>query len=522
MMQMLIVDDEVHCAEGVKSQADWKSLGITGVFTAYSMKQAQAVMEEKSIDIVISDVEMPKGSGFELLKWLRDCKYQPVTIMLTSYANFDYARQAIEFQCLDYLLKPVSKEALVKTVREAADKVMERRKNDECTRLAEYWNENERYLIRQFWREVLERQEWTDSETIAAKARQRHITFDERNKYMPVVFKMHGHGNQCWTEDLKSCLYEDVFDGKSQTVLMYNNRYMLAIVGYASDFKVHFNRIFDNIKAFIRQQDEEYFVGISSYMGDFEDAAKVIVQYERLCKMAADNVAEQIGVYKIDAIKRSLQYERPDIEQWFKDFGKQSLDKIIDDVDHYVDYIVSQHNINKETLTRLLHDFMQVFYVAVNEKGIQAHLLFEDDLSGNMYVEAAYSAENFKKLVHYLLTKAADYIRMVSDSDTVIARIKNYIKENLTKELNREVLAETFYMSPDYLSRMFRQKTGIKLMDYVTQVRIKQAKYLLSTTDMPVGEVAYESGYYNVAYFSKVFRIHNGETPAQYRSRMRI
>ncbi len=117
MIQVLIVDDEVHCAEGVKSQVDWKMLGISGVFTAYSMKQAQAVMEKESIDIVISDVEMPKGSGFDLLRWLRDCKYQPVVIMLTSYANFDYARQAIEFHCMDYLLKPVSEEALLKTVK---------------------------------------------------------------------------------------------------------------------------------------------------------------------------------------------------------------------------------------------------------------------------------------------------------------------------------------------------------------------------------------------------------------------
>ena len=56
-------------------------------------------------------------------------------------------------------------------------------------------------------------------------------------------------------------------------------------------------------------------------------------------------------------------------------------------------------------------------------------------------------------------------------------------------------------------------------MDYITEARMKEARRLLRTTDIPIGEVAYASGYYNVAYFSKVFRIHNGETPAQYRGR---
>lgn len=519
MIQVLIVDDEVHCAEGVKSQADWKMLGISGVFTAYSMKQAQAVLEKESIDIVISDVEMPKGSGFDLLRWLRDCKYQPVVIMLTSYANFDYARQAIEFHCMDYLLKPVSEEALLKTVKAAAAKVLENRKKDESIRLAEYWNENERYLIRQFWREILEQPELLGSDAIAAKARQRHITFDERNQYMPVIFKMHSRGNYGWTEQLKYRLYDEIFEGESQTVLMYNHSYMLAIVGYAGEFEKHFDRIFKNIKAFIKDLDAGGGAGVSAYMGSFEEAGQVTVQYERLTKMAADNVAERNGVYDINVAEGHFQYERPDIESWFKDFGGGDVDSMVGHVERYIDSAILHHNMNKEILTRLLHDFMQVFYIAVNEKGVQAHLLFEDDLSSAMYERAVCSSADFKQLVRHLSKKALEYIRLVSDSDTVISRIKSYIKSNLTKELNRELLAKAFYMSPDYISRIFRQKTGVKLMDYITEARMKEARRLLRTTDIPIGEVAYASGYYNVAYFSKVFRIHNGETPAQYRGR---
>lgn len=523
MIQVLVVDDEVHCAEGVKSALDWKALGVTGVFTAYSMKQAQAVVQKENIDIVISDVEMPKGSGFELLRWLRDSHYELVVVMLTSYANFDYAKQAIEFHCMEYLLKPVSEDALLKTMRAAVSIVQEKRKNKESSRLAEYWNENERYLIRQFWREILDRKEMPDSETIARMARQRHIVYDEHNHYMPIVFKMHDRGGCRWNEELKYGLYDEVFEGESQTVLMYNTRLMLAIVSYALDFEAHIARLTANIKRFIRRQEEEQNVGISAYMGTFDEAGQVPVQYELLNKMALDNVAELIGVYNLHGVRNALTYERPDIEEWFQDFGQgdagENLEHMAGKIDRYVDAAVVSRSMNKEILTRLLQDFMQVFYIVVNEKGIQAHRLFEDDTSGEMYEHATHSASEFKRFVRHLLKKALEYIHLVSDSDTVILRIKGYIRENLTKELSRELLAEEFFMSPDYISRIFRQKTGTKLMDYITDVRMKEARHLLGTTNLPIGEVAYASGYYNVAYFSRVFRIHNGETPAQYRQR---
>ena len=520
MIQVLIVDDEVHCAEGVKSAIDWKMIQVTGVFTAYSMKQAQAVMEAERIDIIISDVEMPKGSGFELLRWVRDSQYEPVVVMLTSYANFDYAKQAIEFHCMEYLLKPVSADALMQTMRAAVDAVLKKRKNDENVLLAEYWNENERYRVRQFWREILEERELTDSAAIAQKARERHISLDERNKYLPVIFKLHSRGVKCqWNEAFKELLYEKVFGGKNQVVLMYNNRHMLAIAGYFSDFERHYEQISSGIRAFIRRQNASSGPGISAYMGKFKAAGEVTVQYEQLVRLASDNVAEQSGIFCLDEGRKEMSYERPDIEGWLHDFVEDSGAELMVHLNQYVDLAVKDRRINKDILTRFLQDFLQVFYIAVNEKGIQAHLLFEDDVSGEMYERAAHSATEFKAFVAHLVEKAVNYIRQVSDSDTVISRIRAYIKENLSSELNRELLAEAFFMSPDYISRIFRQKTGEKLTDYITQVRMEEARRLLRTTSMPVGEVAYASGYYNVAYFSKVFRIHNGETPAQYRSR---
>lgn len=86
MIGVLIVDDEVLCAEGVKCSTDWNALEVDQVYTAYSMKQAMKVLEEHEVDIILTDVEMPKGTGLDLLEWVREGGMNPVSILLTSYA----------------------------------------------------------------------------------------------------------------------------------------------------------------------------------------------------------------------------------------------------------------------------------------------------------------------------------------------------------------------------------------------------------------------------------------------------
>lgn len=78
--QMLLVDDEVHAIEGVKSDLDLDKLEITELFTANSVKQAKDVFNREIIDIMICDIEMPKGNGLELLAWVREHHQNTETI----------------------------------------------------------------------------------------------------------------------------------------------------------------------------------------------------------------------------------------------------------------------------------------------------------------------------------------------------------------------------------------------------------------------------------------------------------
>ena len=89
MVHLLIVDDEDLTVKRLQSSIQWESLGISQVFSAFSMGQAQKLFREQQIDIMLCDIEMPAGSGLELLQWVREQGYQTINIFLTGHANFD-------------------------------------------------------------------------------------------------------------------------------------------------------------------------------------------------------------------------------------------------------------------------------------------------------------------------------------------------------------------------------------------------------------------------------------------------
>lgn len=100
----------------------------------------------------------------------------------------------------------------------------------------------------------------------------------------------------------------------------------------------------------------------------------------------------------------------------------------------------------------------------------------------------------------------------------IIWEIQRVVKEEFSSpDLNVNRLGEVFHMSPVYLGKIFVERTGIKLVDYITEKRIQYASEELKDTLKPIGEIAKESGYLNANYFSRVFRKKTGMSPQDYR-----
>jgi YesN/AraC family two-component response regulator len=107
MYNAILVDDEPRSIDALESNIEWKKCGIRHVYKAWNMESAIHIIKEKKIDILICDIEMPNGSGLNLLEWLREYKYDVSCIFVTCHPEFDYMRKAIQLKCYDYILKPI-------------------------------------------------------------------------------------------------------------------------------------------------------------------------------------------------------------------------------------------------------------------------------------------------------------------------------------------------------------------------------------------------------------------------------
>ena len=131
-MKVLLVDDEKLALDGLRMVTEVQKDLVDQVFTASSAAEAKKILEEEVIDVVVTDIEMPLGSGLSLLRWLREEKIDIECIFQTCHESFAFAREALSLGSSDYLVKPVQeeeiREALIKARNNMEHKL--RLKND--------------------------------------------------------------------------------------------------------------------------------------------------------------------------------------------------------------------------------------------------------------------------------------------------------------------------------------------------------------------------------------------------------
>lgn len=118
MLKVMLVDDEPFIMQGLSVLIDWEALGYKIVKMAANGGEAYDYLKTNSVDLIISDISMPVMSGLDLLGKIREEGLSDAYfVVLSGYNDFDYARQAIRYSCMDYLLKPINKDELTEILK---------------------------------------------------------------------------------------------------------------------------------------------------------------------------------------------------------------------------------------------------------------------------------------------------------------------------------------------------------------------------------------------------------------------
>lgn len=517
MFRMLIVDDEAIIAGGIKSSVDWIKLGFVRVETAYNMRQAKEAFVIDSFDVMICDIEMPQGTGFDLFAWVREHHPKTECIFLTCHAEFDYAKKAVQLGSLDYLLKPVPAEELEKTVQKALDKVW--RERDDAAKLLE-----------QFWIEVLRQEIPSRADLILVHAKRHHLFITESSLFLPVLLHFDYWDKELGARDenimlyaLRKALNEVVlchFGGSHSVHLSHENFVVLISLEQCSVQRIEEIRTaVKNYCAEYIQACNTYFYGhLSCYIGKPVPVDRLADMYERLDEARNNqvNTADRVFLYDEEQ-RQDCIMTMPNMQIWSDMLRRLEKNRLLDEIRMTFESWKSVDQLSKKQLQLFYQGFLQMVLHTLQQTGLKAEEILHEHLAPERALVSTRSVRDLQHWVIEVIEIAVCRMKALDSNETTVEKIKRYIELHIDDELSRQYIADHVGLSPDYVVKLFKKEMGISISDYILQERLSRAKELLVKSDMSISEVALSVGYSNFSYFSTLFRKETATTPQDYR-----
>lgn len=524
-MRLLIVDDDVPTVETVWDSIAWREIGIDEVEFAYSVAQAKAVIEREPVDIIISDIEMPQGSGLDLLAWIRQRGEETEFILLTCHERFDYAAHAIKLEAAEYLVKPFDPKIMQVSLKRVVAKIAEARQMREKSEYGEWHSKNLRQEQLYFWLSLYSGIVGADAEAIQREIAARKLPVDTSRKFRLILTKITDYERPL--EDIGNELFYFLIENIHARHLCGTEEND-CVVRRIGDTGLWFmttvpDQEEDDLIARCEQVTqacaESARVKATCCVGCASDIENLPEKHRQLHRMIQRSAAFYGQVFTENGALGAtcgepiiLDMER--LGKWVNDRDKMSILTYIRDV---LKIRTDNRTLNEQSLFLMKQEILQAVYAYLSGSGIQAAMLFHDEHSMRLSDLATQSAVDMIRWVNYLLERAYDYEEEVRKASGLIERINAFVHEHYGEQLDRNEIAGAFHLAPEYLAKLYKKKTGVYLKDYVREYRLEQAKRLLRDKDVLVSDVAEAVGFDNYSYFSTLFRKHVGMTPNEFR-----
>ncbi|ARK29821.1 response regulator transcription factor [Halalkalibacter krulwichiae] len=226
-------------------------------------------------------------------------------------------------------------------------------------------------------------------------------------------------------------------------------------------------------------------------------------------------------IVKVEFNKLSLTDEQQ-IREWAnQDIVDTFLDVFfykVDQSNYLLVFVGSKEDIDiqlkvQSEIQEVTNRISTLMKIAVGKKVIGIDNLYESYLRTSKLHQSA----SFLKMKWVTEEEIKNEYHSIASPDVAINTAKSYLLENFTKEIGIENVARLVEFSVSHFSVLFKQKTGVTFLDYLTNLRIEHACVLLKTTDLKTYEIAEMVGYSDQRYFSQVFKKRVSVTPSQYR-----
>ena len=518
-MNILIVDDEAVSVNGIAAALDWAALEISNVYKAYNMRQAQEIFKKHHVDILLCDIEMPRGSGIDLIEWVQNKGYCPVSIFLTCFSHFDYAASAIRLQVFDYVLKPCEYTRLSEVISRAVIKVKEQQAKQHREILACYWNDDYLSLISNFRNELLNGIIPSEYEALTRLLSHRHLDTELLKHRYHLLFLqvVADKDTEEWNDNLWCFSIQNIItESLNNDLIILPGKSFMIIIPESS--YPEFNQLEQACHSMICNLHNILPAEFFAYLARPCTISNAYDICQLLKKEASDRYALESALFVLG--KKYSASTLPSISQqrWQNALLAYNSDIILDDIQIFIHSDNPEQFIDSHLLHLIYHQLLKAIYQVLDIHNLPTHQPFLSKAACNE-INAFNSITDFCIWAKIVTEKTIALISEKEPTSALIDKLTQYIKSNLNNDLNRHELTQIVHLNPDYMSALFRQKMGISLSEYITRERIKAAKKLLISTDLPINEIAIRTGFQTISYFSKQFKRLENITPFQFRKK---
>lgn len=492
-MNAIVVEDEQIIRNGILEHIPWGKLGIDHVVSAKYAVEAFEKCEQIKPDIIISDINMPGMNGVTLCRSLREKFPESEIIFVTGFSDKEYLKAAIELHAVSYVEKPIDIQELTQAVGDAVERVEKNRCYQSAFVQSLFTNSNSMnyILTKDRFFEVCLIHHKSESDYKQAA--------DQLNEKMAGLARnMNLHFRIEQIEQLN-------------TAVLFSH-------------KEHVDKKLSNaIQAFYRVMEElkvSYFMAFGT---EEEGQERIQISYE-----AAEQALKCLSYRKWNCIAvqkdiphrtRKFNLDMTWMEQFTQAIAEKERDKAMGIVEDITRILAQEQlfiNADIRYIYYKMEDIVMRFQRNVSAKEVEAQYQGERTKA----IESAQTLDDLEQYICGLIRKN-DFKDDENNNSYVIQKVMDYVQGHYNESgLSINTLSEHVYLTPTYLSNLFKKNVGITIGQYIVNMRVEQAKLLLQNPKWKLYQVAPMVGYEDSNYFAKIFKKKVGVTPSEYRGKM--
>ena len=525
MLKVVIADDEERICRLIEALADWRALSMEVVGTAHNGLEAREMVEKTCPDILITDIRMPGCSGLELIEKVKKSAEQLEIIIISGYAHFEYAQQAIKFGVGDYLLKPISKAELTATLEKLRDRILQRQASEQDRQELKRKAELDVRRLREELLEALFLQK--DTELSAQTLQEIYGMQVQPGLFQAFCLKLDcglqepGEGQTAVLLGKAREILERVLKEKCAGFLLgVRGFWCLGILNYEKARQEEIRRALKDCLSQIEMQKSLF--GSASFSMSLGRAVRQPEQLAASMKEAAELMQERIvkGTGRVlehmggpSALKSSNVMER-----YLREITQAVELLSVERADAAAELLKAEVRGTKDVrgceIAELVSSACDIFsaHVQMQERS-QKMEKFRQRCGQCRNMEELFAClQDFQRQeIEAMLRKR--------ENDTVrpIRIAKEYIQNHYSEPITLEEVSSAVGLSTAYFSTLFKKTEGGGFAKYLIQVRMEQAKSLLRETNTPVAEICRQVGYNDIKHFTHTFEKMVGVKPATYR-----